>query len=411
MKIIVQKFGGTSVATLEARGAVRKKIIKALDEGLQPIVVVSAMGRKGEPYATDTLLNLIRAENPAVAKHEIDFLISCGENISAAIVAANLQAAGIKALALTGGQAGIITDDKSGAARILKVDTTYLRELIDDGIVPVVCGFQGSTENGRSVTTIGRGGSDTTAAAIGAALKAKAVEIYTDVEGIMTADPRMVKQAEIVECISYGEICQLAYQGAKVIHPRAVEIAMQKNIPLIIKSTFSDAPGTLITNDLGEDTKDTPIIDRIASGVTYLPDISQVRIAMNEEQNTAGMEIFDLLADSNINVDCLNVHPGEIIFTVEENDLDKAVNILHSKGFDKMAVEKSCAKVSVVGAGMRGVPGVMATFVRAFVKAGTPILQTVDSNITISAVIAREHLNKTLAQLHEAFGLSKSVQE
>jgi aspartate kinase len=324
-------------------------------------------------------------------------------------VAANLQAEGIKARALTGGQAGIMTDDRFGAARILKVDATYLRELIDEGTVPVVCGFQGITENGRSITTIGRGGSDTTAAAIGAALKAEAVEIYTDVEGIMTADPRMVKKAEIVECISYGEICQLAYQGAKVIHPRAVEIAMQKNIPLIIKSTFSDAPGTLITNDLGEDAKDAPLTGKIASGVTYLPDISQLRIEIPAGQNGAGAEIFGLLADNGINVDCLNVHPGEIIFTVEESDLDKAAAILRAEGFDKMTVEKTCAKVSVVGAGMRGVPGVMATFVKAFVYSDVPILQTVDSNITISAVIAREHLGKTLAALHEAFGLAKSV--
>ena len=409
MRIIVQKFGGTSVATAESRKAVRKKVLNAIDEGYAPVVVISAMGRKGEPYATDTMLNLLKDENASVDKHEVDFLISCGENIGTAVVAANLQEVGLKARALTGGQAGIVTDDKYGAARIVKVDTKYLTELLQKDIVPVVCGFQGVTEDGKNITTIGRGGSDTTAAALGAALKAEVVEIYTDVEGIMTADPRIVQAAAVLECISYGEICQLAYQGAKVIHPRAVEIAMQKNIPLMIKSTFSDAPGTLITNDVGEDAGgDIPVTDKIASGVTYIPDISQIRISIASDDNLASMQIFDLLAKNTINVDCLNVHPGEVIFTVDEINLERAVKLLNEQGYKEMTVEKECAKVSVVGAGMRGVPGVMATFVRAFSNTGIPILQTVDSNITISAVVAREYLCQALTGLHEAFGLTKN---
>jgi aspartate kinase len=377
-----------------------------MGEGYQPVVIVSAMGRKGAPYATDTLIGLLRAEHHAADKHELDFMISCGENISAAVMAASLQAAGRRAQALTGGQAGIITDGRFGQAQILKVDTLYLKELLEDGIIPVVCGFQGVTEDGRNITTIGRGGSDTTAAAVGAALKARLVEIYTDVDGIMTADPRIVKQAKIIDCISYGEICQLAHQGAKVIHPRAVEIAMQKNIPLMIKSTFSDAPGTLVTNDLGEDTRDVPVTDKIASGVTYIPDISQVRISLDERDDKASVTAFELLAGNNISVDCLNVHPGEIIFTVEEVDLDKAVQLLRAASFDQMRVERECAKVSVVGAGMRGVPGVMSTFVKTFVNSAIPILQTVDSNITLSAVVGREHLGRALSALHEAFGLT-----
>ena len=407
MKIIIQKFGGTSVATAESREAVRKKVLNALDAGYCPVVVVSAMGRKGEPYATDTLINLLKSENANVAKHELDFLMSCGENIGAAVVAANLQAVGIKAQAVTGGQAGLITDANYGSARIIKVDTKYLVKLLEADIVPVVCGFQGVTEDHCNITTIGRGGSDTTAAALGAALKAEVVEIYTDVEGIMTADPRMVNAADILECISYGEICQLAYQGAKVIHPRAVEIAMQKSIPLMIKSTFSDAPGTLITNDFGEDTSDLPITTRIASGVTYLNNISQIRIALDANDSESSTKIFDLLAQNNISVDCLNVHPGEVIFTVEETDLTNAIEILKENGFSNLTIEESCAKISVVGAGMRNVPGVMATFVKAFSKINIPILQTVDSNITISAVVSREHLCEALTSLHEAFGLTK----
>ncbi len=407
MKIIVQKFGGTSVATEQSRQAVRKKVLNAIDEGYSPVVVVSAMGRKGEPYATDTLINLLKSENKSVDKHELDFLASCGENIATAVVAANLQSVGIKARAVTGGQAGMITDNNYTSARILKVEKDYLLELLQNDIVPVVCGFQGVTEDGKNITTIGRGGSDTTAAALGAALNADVVEIYTDVEGIMTADPRIVKDAKILNSISYGEICQLAYQGAKVIHPRAVEIAMQKNIPLLIKSTFCDAPGTLITNDFGEDTKDLPITTKVASGVTYLNDISQIRIQIDNDDDDSSMKIFDLLAKNNISVDCLNVHPGEVIFTVEEQDLQKAISLLQDNGFNKFVLEEKCAKISVVGGGMRGATGVMATFVRALSKNGISILQTVDSNITISAVVDKEHLQTALTALHEAFGLTK----
>lgn len=410
MKIIVQKFGGTSVATNEARLALRKKVCKAIDSGYKPVVVVSAMGRKGAPYATDTLINLLKEENPNVDCHELDFLMSCGENISVAVVAANLQTADIKAQALTGGQAGLITDDQFGSAHILQVDTKYIRELLDKGIVPVVCGFQGKTQDNCHITTIGRGGSDTTAAALGAALHAEVVEIYTDVDGIMTADPHIVNEAELLECITYSEICQLAYQGAKVIHPRAVEIAMKKNIPLMIKSTFSDAPGTLITNDFSEDTSDyLPAVNRIASGVTYLDSVSQIKIDFSEEDSEASTKIFDVLAKNKINVDCLNVNPDKVVFTVDEVDLNKAIDLLKENNFTNLNTKKECAKVSVVGAGMRNTPGVMATFVKAFSQKNIPILQTVDSNITISAVIARVNLSQALTSLHNAFSLKKKL--
>lgn len=184
-------------------------------------------------------------------------MMCCGEIMAACVMAATLQKFGINAMALTGGQAGIITDSQFGAARIKNINVSNLHHLLESGVIPIVCGFQGMTENNGKFTTLGRGGSDTTAAAIGAALHAECVEIYTDVEGIMTADPRLVKEASILKQISYGEVCQMAHQGAKVIHPRAVEIAMKKNIPLIVKSTFSDAPGTLITNDCAETEEDT----------------------------------------------------------------------------------------------------------------------------------------------------------
>ena len=202
MKIIVQKFGGTSVATTEAREAVKNKVQCAMTKGYSPVVVVSAMGRKGDPYATDTLIGVLKAANISVNNREMDVMMCCGELISSAVMTATLQASGINAMALTGGQAGIITDSQFGAAKIKNIDTCELMNLLEAGVVPVVCGFQGMTENHGKFTTLGRGGSDTSAAALGAALNADLVEIYTDVEGIMTADPRIVKDANILQQIS-----------------------------------------------------------------------------------------------------------------------------------------------------------------------------------------------------------------
>lgn len=406
MRVIVQKFGGTSVANKEARAAVIGKVKGALDKGYQSIVVISAMGRNGDTYATDTLINLAKAENDHVNKRELDAIMSCGELISCAVMSAAMQKEGLKAIVLTGGQAGIVTDNNFGSARIMRVDTENLMQLLGEGYTPVVCGFQGITEdNIYSITTIGRGGSDTTAAALGAAINAELVEIYTDVEGIMTTDPRMVKDAKILECITYGEICQLAHQGAKVIHPRAVEIAMQKNIPIVVRSTFSDAPGTIITNNTREQTSDIVIDDKVASGVSFLRDIAQVRIDVARDDYTTSVQIFEKMAKNKISVDCLNVHPGEILFTISSNDLERTADIL-SKEALQVSFIKDCAKVSVVGGGMKDVPGVMATFVSALAKNGIEILQTVDSTNSISAVVKSERLSDAVNALHDSFNLT-----
>ncbi len=408
MRIIVQKFGGTSVATAEGRELVRGKIKQALVAGFKPVVVVSAMGRRNDPYATDTLIELLKKENATPNKHELDFMMCCGEMISAGVMASGLQQDGLRSLALTGGQAGIITDDQHGTARILKIDTKNLLQLVSSGVIPVVCGFQGRTEDGLHLTTLGRGGSDTTAAALGAALNAELVEIYTDVDGIMTADPRMVDSAQILDKISYGEICQLAQQGAKVIHPRAVEIVMQKNIPMVVKSTFSNAPGTLITN-VSEEGGDAMIADRIAAGVTYLQPLAQVMVPLKEDDRQGSVTIFKAMAKQSISVDCLNVQPEAIRFTVAEADADEAGEVLRSFGYVPV-VTKCCAKVTVVGAGMREVPGVMATFVSALANQEIAIFQTVDSNTSISAIIAQDRLCDAVRSLHAGFALEKSAQ-
>lgn len=407
MRIIVQKFGGTSVATAECRAKVVKKVQQAIEQGMQPVVVVSAMGRKGENYATDTLIGLAKETNPSIACRELDQIMYCGEMISAVIMAGTLQAVGIDAMMLTGGQAGIITDDQFSNARITKVDSTRLLSLLRAGKVPVVCGFQGVTAD-FEFTTLGRGGSDTTAAALGAALLAEVVEIYTDVDGIMTADPRMVSNAKILDCISYGEVCQLAHQGAKVIHPRAVEIAMQKNIPLVVKSTFSDAPGTLITNISQESTADAGhFSDRIATGVTFITSIAQIKITLtNMEAHAASFQVFKQMAETGISVDLINVHPGQIMFTVADDVAEKAAEQLRSLGY-LVETLHDCAKVSVVGGGMREVPGVMASFVEALATNQIAILQTVDSHTSISVLIHRPDVKLAVTALHEKFNLSQ----
>lgn len=405
MRILIQKFGGTSVATPENRQCAVEKIRKAIHDGFQPVIVVSAMGRNGQPYATDTLIGLAREPNPLLSRRELDMMMGCGEIISAVVMVSTLQAAGIDATLFTGGQAGIITDNQYGNARILRVDPFRVREALSKGKTPVVCGFQGISEEG-DMTTLGRGGSDTTASALGAALPAETIEIYTDVDGIMTADPRIVSSAHILERISYAEVSQLAYQGAKVIHPRAVEFAMQKSIPLIVKSTFSDAPGTLITACVQvKETCDAPVSDRVATGVTYVKNIAQVSVEpINEISQFDSSRVFKILAASGINVDLINVLPRRVLFTVHVNDANETQQRLTAAGYC-MNVLQNCAKVSVVGGGMGDVPGVMAGFVEALTASSIQILQTVDSQTSISALIEGQDMETAVSVLHSKFGL------
>ena len=402
MKIIVQKFGGTSVATAEAREAAKSKVLEAIKAGFTPAVVVSAMGRKGEPYATDSLIDLIKKENTAVDLSDLDTIMCCGELISAAVMAASLQKDGLRAAALTGGQAGILTDSNFGDARIKDINPDNLLRYMNSGIIPVVCGFQGVSPDGR-FTTLGRGGSDTTAAALGVALEADCVEIYTDVEGIMTADPRVVSDANILNCVSYGDVCQMAHQGAKVIHARAVEIAMEKEIPIVVKSTFSDAPGTLIcTEDVVD--KNSSVPGRIISSVAYLRDLAQFKVRFAGNDVDCAHRLYDDLAKNGISVGCLNLQPELTMFSVFMFDVERTNKLLADSGYE-FELHSDCAKVSIVGSGMRGVPGIMATFVAALAEKGIMILQTVDSDTTISAIINQEHLNDAVTALHDAFNL------
>lgn len=407
MRILVQKFGGTSVATAERRAQVAAKVSEAVHGGYSTVIVVSAIGRSGDPYATDTFLKLVQGIYPDLPKRELDLLMSCGEVISGTVLVSTLNSLGFEAVLLTGGQAGIITNNDFGDARIVRVEPRAILEQLSEGKVVVVTGFQGITEDGQ-ITTLGRGGSDTTASALGVALDAEAIDIYTDVEGIMTADPRIVEDARIIDTVTYNEICQLAYQGAKVIHPRAVEIAMQRNIPLRIKSTFSDAPGTLVTNMYPDQGAGTDITsDRIIAGIAHTPNVTQLRILKVETSNLqlTDKQIFKAMALADISVDFISVQPGAVLYTVSDELASKAVNILKNMGFEPETLP-SCAKVSIIGAGIAGVPGVMADMVEALSDAGVTILQSADSHTTIWVLVHKEDMVTAVQALHKKFKLN-----
>ena len=247
MDIIIQKFGGTSIINDEKRNKAVDKIQAAIIQELKPVVVVSAIGRDGDPYATNTLIEFGRSTGVEPNPRELDILMSCGEIISAVMLASTLKARGLRAAVFSGGQAGIITDDNFSEARVLTVRPENIIRNLESGIIPIIAGFQGITNDGE-VTTLGRGGSDVTASIMGEALDAKLVEIYTDVDGVMTADPKIVAEARVMDTMFYNEIFQMAEYGSEVLHPRAVEIAMRCNIPIVIKNSSSDFKGTLITN-------------------------------------------------------------------------------------------------------------------------------------------------------------------
>ncbi|QGP93287.1 Aspartate kinase [Neomoorella glycerini] len=400
MKVLVQKFGGSSVATPEQRLMVARHIERACRAGYRVAVVVSAMGRRGAPYATDTLLDLL-GDNP-VSPRERDLLLACGEIIAGVVLSATLQGRGIEAVFLTGGQAGIITDARFNDARILRVEPRRVQSYLEQDQVVVVAGFQGVTEAGE-ITTLGRGGSDTTAAALGVALKAEAVEIFTDVDGLKTADPRIVSDARTLSTITYTEVCQMAYEGAKVIHPRAVEIAREGNIPLKIKSTFSDGPGTLVVAWQPAPSGVHISRDRVITGITHMAGLTQLRVTIPEGEGAEA--VFQTLAQNNISVDFINVFPEELVFTVAAGAAGRAVELIEGLGLGVTA-RPGCAKVAAVGAGMRGVPGVMATIVTALNRAGIKILQSADSYTSIWCLVDQADMERAVQVLHREFKLN-----
>ncbi|GAC91706.1 aspartate kinase [Anoxybacillus flavithermus NBRC 109594] len=405
LKIIVQKFGGTSVRDEHGRNLARKHIEKALEDGYKVVVVVSAMGRKGDPYATDTLLSLIDGANAHVTNREKDLLMACGEIISSVVFTNMLNKHGIKATAFTGAQAGFRTNNDHTNAKIIDMRCERLLRALKEHDVAVVAGFQGAAENG-DVTTIGRGGSDTSAAALGAALGAEWIDIFTDVEGVMTADPRIVENARPLDVVTYTEICNMAYQGAKVIHPRAVEIAMQAKVPLRIRSTYSDSPGTLVTS-IGK--KGSDVKERLVTGIAHVSNITQIKVPAKEGHYDLQAEVFKAMANEGISVDFINISPNGVVYTVSSDVADRAITTLQKLGYEP-TVTRGCAKVSTVGAGIAGVPGVTAKIVTALSERGIQILQSADSHTTIWVLVKEEHLKEAVNALHDAFQLAEQKQ-
>lgn len=406
MQILIQKFGGTSVSTKANRQHVIRHIKSALNKYDKVVVVVSALGREPEPYATDTLLSLVNYPSHHATNRELDLLMSCGEIISSIVLSNELRKQNISSIALTGSQAGIITNDDFTQAKIKQINQDNILNILQKYNVAVIAGFQGITETGE-VTTIGRGGSDTTAVALGAALKAERIEIYTDVLGIMTADPKIVKKAKLLHFASYLEICHLAYQGTKVVDPRAIEVAMQAKIPIRVRSTYSEEKGTLVTTPSAISEKNMLIEDRLVTGIAYLQGIIQIHIQLKEGVQQLQSSIFKAMANAGISVDFINISPSGLIFTVPTNVAKRTIDVLSALDL-KPNVKYNCAKVSVIGAGMSGVPGIASTIVGALTDQDIQILQSADSYTTIWVLIDEKDLFKAVNALHDVFQLNKN---
>ncbi|WP_135547263.1 aspartate kinase [Paenibacillus cymbidii] len=405
MRILVQKFGGTSLSTANARNEVIQHIKRELQQGYHVVVVVSAMGRKGEPYATDTLLDWIDRNGGALPKRELDMLLGCGETISAATLCSLLEEAGIPASVLSGGQAGIVTDDRYGDASIAEIKPTRVLDLLAQRKVVIVTGFQGVTPQG-DVTTLGRGGSDTSATALGAALRAEIVDIYTDVDGILTADPKVEPDARPIARVSFAEICNMASNGAKVVHPRAVEIAMQANLPVRVRSTFSSGEGTLVVASDALYPAPGIVNDRFVTGIAHVTGITQIRVKGEAGRYDMPVDVFKAMAKRQISVDFINVNPASVAYTVFDREAERAVRLLREMGYEPQALP-GCAKISVIGGGMNGVPGIMARIVEALTEQDIAILQSADSNATIWVLVKGADLIAAVRTLHAAFELHR----
>lgn len=400
MKIIIQKFGGTSVATEQNRSMVADKVIDSIKKEYSPVVVVSAIGRAGDPYSTDTLLSLINNNNidMEVENREIDLLMCCGEIISAVVLSDTFTKRGYKTRVLTGGNAGIITDDNYGNANIIDVGTENILAILEQGIIPIITGFQGITEKG-DLTTLGRGGSDVTGAVLGDALNAEYIEIYTDVDGIMTADPRIVPNAKVISNISFNEVFQFADQGAKVIHPRAVEYAMNGNVPLIIKNTLSDAPGTTISTSRKKS-------NNTITGITHIANRTQITIFFTDCENNENNSIFELIGNNNICIELINVFRDQKIFTIDGNDQAKVDEILNNSHVNYRTIN-NCSKIAVIGNRLIEVPGIMAKILKTLDENKIPVLQTADSNTTVWCLVMENDTIRAINALHNAFCLEK----
>ncbi|KPV44590.1 aspartate kinase [Alicyclobacillus ferrooxydans] len=392
MKVLVQKFGGTSVQSAEVRRQAAEHVVDAVDEGYRVVVVVSAMGRKGNPYATDELLGLV--ESGSVDDRDLDVLLSCGEAISAVVFSSELGTRGLGVTVLNGNQAGILTDDQYGDARIQSVQTERLRMELEKHDVVIVMGFQGYTEDGN-VTTLGRGGSDTTAAALGTALDADRVEIFSDVNGVLTADPRLVEHAALLPQLTYTEACSLAWEGARVIHPRAVEVAMQNNTPMVVRNTRNHLPGTRIVSSL-QCIEDSKRCNGTVIGITYRTDLVQVSVGAVAD---AQQVVFRAVADCGVQPGFVLSSPMQVSFTLPAMHADSVAQSLTQLG-QHFKLIHDCARVSVVGTKLDEISGLMGSILETLVSKNIEVLQSADYQSTIRLLVRKSDMESAVCELH-----------
>jgi aspartate kinase len=404
MALIVQKYGGSSVANGERIKNVARRIAKIKDEGNEVVVVVSAMGD-----TTDKLINLAHQVSEQPSDRELDLLLSTGEVVSSTLLAMALDSLGYKAVSLSGVQAGIQTDSSYSRARILRVDPKRIANELGKGNIVIVAGFQGMTQD-MDITTLGRGGSDTTAVALAAALKAEICQIYTDVEGVYTADPHLVPEATKLKEVGYEEMLELASYGAKVIHPRAVELGELYDVPILVASSFSDSTGTFICKEASMEVRNK------VRGIAHDTNVAKITVIGVPDKPGVAMSIFEPLAKANISVDTIVQNASvqnitDLTFTVAQTDLNKAMSIVEPVakflGAKQCIADATSAKVSIVGTGMQNTPGYAARMFRALYAEGINIQLITTSEIRITCIISEDKVKDAVQALHRAFELEK----
>jgi aspartate kinase len=411
MPLCVQKYGGTSVGDAERIKAVAARIARRLDAGDQLVVVVSAMGD-----TTDDLIALAGQMTDEPEARELDLLLSTGEIVTSTLLAMALKHMGRQAIALSGAQAGIGTDTRYGRAQILSVDPRRIQRELESGAVVIVAGFQGITEE-LDITTLGRGGSDTTAVAIAAGLEADRCEIYTDVEGVYTADPRIVPDARKIDNITYEEMLELASYGAGVMHPRAVELGAVYNLPIYVASSFSDVPGTLIHGQIDTEVSDMEGRNKVM-GIAPDHDVARITVRGVPDQPGIAARLFEPLGEGGISVDTIvqNAsveHLTDLTFTVSRTDLEKALAIVKPVAEEihapEVLADTHLAKVSVIGAGMTSGPGYAGRMFRTLFDAGINIELITTSEIRITCLIDEKQVDDAVRALHKAFELEEAA--
>ena len=405
MAQVVQKYGGSSVADAEKIKSVARRIIKTRESGDQVVVVVSAMGD-----TTNELVRLATQISPQPEERELDVLLSTGEIVTSTLLAMALGRMGHKAVSLSGAQAGIRTDARYSKARIMRVEPRRIIEELGKDNIVIVAGFQGMTED-MDITTLGRGGSDTTAVALAASLKAKICQIYTDVDGVYTADPRFVPEACILKEIGYEEMLEMATYGAKVLHPRAVELGGLYNMPILVASSFSDTPGTIIHGGVSMEGRNK------VRGIAHDLDVAKVTVVGVPDRPGIASAVFDPLAKANISVDTIVQNASvnnitDLSFTVARSDLGKAMSIVkpvaESVGAVECISDATLAKLSIIGTGMQNVPGYAATMFRTLCEQDINIQLITTSEIRVTCIIAENRVKDAVQALHRAFALEQA---